>query len=213
MFKDNNDKHNNSKENKTTATNRERSLNENQIYLFQLFLILLKINSFTFGGGYTIVPVISDEFVLKRKLIPAEEMTEIVALAQSAPGPMVVNASLLTGYRIKGVLGALVSLLASVLPCLVLISILYYIYDAVSANLWVKSAFSVMGGVISGVLIVTTFSMARLALKSHPIFGSVLMIMSFVASFFFSINTGIIILVCGLIGLVVFSLFKESSVR
>ena len=170
MFKDNNDKHNNSKENKTTATNRERSLNENQIYLFQLFLILLKINSFTFGGGYTIVPVISDEFVLKRKLITAEEMTEIVALAKSALGPMVVNESLLTGYRIKGVLGALVSLLASVLPCLVLISILYYIYDAVSANLWVKSAFSVMGGVISGVLIVTTFSMASLALKSPPIF-------------------------------------------
>lgn len=213
MFKDNNDKHNNRKNNNTIVANRKSSLDENQIYLFQLFLILLKINTFTFGGGYTIVPVISDEFVLKRKLITAEEMTEIVALAQSAPGPMVVNASLLTGYRIKGVLGALVSLLASVLPCLVLISFLYYVYDAVSTNPWVKSAFSVMGGVISGVLIVTTFSMARVALKSHPLFGSILMLMSFIASFFFSINTGIIIFICSIIGLSVFSLFDESSVR
>ncbi len=99
-----------------------------------LFTTFFKINMFTFGGGYTIVPVIRDEFVNKKKLIDDDEMLDIVAIAQSGPGPMAINTSILTGYRLIGWKGALVCLLASVLPCLIIISIMYYVYNTISQN-------------------------------------------------------------------------------
>lgn len=184
-----------------------------KVSLLYLFFKFLKINAFTFGGGYTIVPVIRDEFVLKKPLIDENEMSSIVALAQSSPGPMAINCSLLTGYRLRGPLGAVVSMLASVLPCLIIISLLFYIYDAFSSNPWVQSALTVMGGVISAVLIITTIDMARNALKKHRIFGIILMVSAFLASFFLEINSGLIILFSGLIGLILFTLIEEEKIR
>lgn len=181
--------------------------------LLYLFFNILKINAFTFGGGYTIIPVIRDEIVLKNPLISEEDMSEIVALAQSSPGPMAVNCSLLTGYRLRGPLGAIVAMIASVLPCLIIISLMFYVYTAVSKNPWVKSALSVMGGVVSAVLIITTIDMARNALKKHTIFGIILMLGAFVASFLFKINTGFIILFSGLISLILFSFIREENLK
>ena len=173
---------------------------EQSISLFTIFMTFLKINTFTFGGGYTIVPVIRDEFIEKKKLIAEEEMLNIVALAQSGPGPMAISTSLLTGYRLRGPIGAIVALTASVLPCLVIITILYYIYEQVQANPWVQSAFSVMSGAISAVLAWTTINMAKTALKKHKYFGLAMMVAAFLASFYFRINTALIILCCGLFG-------------
>jgi len=68
-----------------------------EITLSEIFFTFLKINTFTFGGGYTIVPVIRDEFMMKKKLIDEDEMLGIVALAQSGPGAMAISTSLLTG--------------------------------------------------------------------------------------------------------------------
>lgn len=187
--------------------------NKPTITYWELFFTFLKINTVTFGGGYTIVPVIRDEFMKKKKLIGEEEMLDLVALGQSGPGPMAISTSLLTGYRVLGPMGAIVSLIASVLPCLVIISVLYYVYDAFSTNVWVKAALDVMAGAISAVLVVTTFNMAKGALKKHTIFGSILMVSAFIASFFFKVHTGLVILIAGLIGLTVFSLLKEEEVR
>lgn len=66
-----------------------------------LFKTLLKINAVTFGGGYTIVPIIRDEFVKNKKIIDDDEMMKIIALAQSCPGAMAINTSILLGYRIN----------------------------------------------------------------------------------------------------------------
>lgn len=183
------------------------------VSLWTLFFTFLKINAFTFGGGYTIVPVIRDEFIKRLKLIEEEEMLDIVALAQSGPGPMAISTSLLTGYRVRGPLGAVTCLIASILPCLVIITLLFYAYEAVSTNPWAQSAFAVMGGVISAVLILTTVDMAKTALRKHKRFGLALMFASFSASYFFSVNTALIILFSGFIGLIVFSIFDEGSVH
>lgn len=177
-----------------------------------LFVTFLKINAFTFGGGYTIVPVIRDEFVDRLHLIQEEEMMDLVALAQSAPGPMAINTSILTGYRVLGPLGAITSLVASVLPCLVIISLLFYVYTWVSKNPWVQAAFDVMGGSISAILVLTTWSMGKASLKQHKVFGIVLMILSFCAAYFFEINTALIIFLSGMIGLLVFQLIEERKV-
>lgn len=186
---------------------------KNKISYRDLFFTFLKINSFTFGGGYTIVPVIRDEFVRGKELISEEEMLDLTALAQSGPGPMAINASILTGYRLRGPLGAIVSLSASALPCLVIITILYYIYDSVRDNALVNAAFSVMAGAISAVLVVTSWDMAKLAIKEHKIFGSLLFIAALLGEHFLNINAAIIILISGLVGLFVFSICKEAEVK
>lgn len=183
------------------------------IRLSEIFITFFKINAVTFGGGYTIVPVIRDEFVRKKQLIDEEEMLGLVALAQSGPGAMAISTSLLTGYRLRGWRGAVTALVASVLPCLILISIIFYFYEAFSANFWVKSALLGMGGVISAVLVLTVYDMGRAALKKHFWFSLVLMLGAFTASFVFKVHTVLIILALALIGLVTFSVVSEGQVK
>jgi len=100
-----------------------------------------------------------------------------------------------------------------VLPCLVIITIIYYFYDAFKSNFWVKSALMGMGGVISAVLFITVYDMAKVALKKNTVFSAILMTGAFAASFFFKIQVIIIIVSLALIGFITFSLLKESEVR
>lgn len=181
--------------------------------LWALFSTFFKINLFTFGGGYTIVPVIRDEFVQKRALIEEEEMLDLTALAQSGPGPMAVNTSILTGYRLCGPLGAAVALLAATLPCLLVITLLFYVYQSLRTNPWVNAAFSVMGGAISAILLLTTWNMGKVALKKHPAFGSGILLGAFISGFFLHLNAALIIAVSGLFSLLLFSCVEESRIR
>lgn len=181
------------------------------ISLREIFWTFFKINAFTFGGGYTIVPVIRDEFIHKKSLIEEEEMLDIVALAQSGPGPMAINTSILTGYRLRGPKGAIIATIASVLPCLIIITLLYYVYTEVSQNPLIQTIFAVVSGAISAVLVITTYNMAKTALEENKIFGLILMLGAFLASFVFDINTAIIILVCGFLGFSVFTLIEKKE--
>lgn len=199
------------KRNKQTEHNK-RTPTET-LSLWALFLTFFKINLFTFGGGYTIVPVIRDEFVQKRALIEEEEMLDLTALAQSGPGPMAVNTSILTGYRLCGPLGAAVSLLAATLPCLLVITLLFYVYQSLRTNPWVNAAFSVMGGAISAILLLTTWNMGKVALKKHPAFGSGILLGAFISGFFLHLNAALIIAVSGTFSLLLFSFVEESRIR
>lgn len=188
---------------------------EKEIGLLEIFFTFLKINTVTFGGGYTIVPVIRDEFIHKKKLIDEDEMLNIVTLAQSGPGAMAISTSLLTGYRLRGLKGALTALFASILPCLVIITAVFYAYDAFSSNVWVKAALEGMAGVISAALIITVYTMAKQATKKHKIFSLVLMCLAFIVSYFFKqqVHTSIVVVALGLIGYLTFTFFKESEVK
>lgn len=182
------------------------------ISYFELFRALFKINSITFGGGQTIAPVILDEFSYKRKLISEEEMLDIIALAQSGPGSLAVSVSLLVGYKVKGIFGALTAMLSAILPPLILISIIYYFYQAFASNFWVRAALRGMSGVIGAVLVYTSISLARVALKTHPIFSTLCLVGSFAVAYFTNVNIAWVIVVLALIGLVLFSI-KDIEVK
>lgn len=184
-----------------------------EISYLQLFMLFFKINLVTFGGGYTIVPVVRQEFAIKRNLIDDDTMLNIIALAQTGPGAMATSTSILTGYKLKGVPGAILSLTASVLPCLIIITAISYFYRSFSDNFWVKSALLGMSGVISAVLLVTTYNLGRSALKSTPVFSVLMMVSSFIASYSWGIHTAIIILFLGICGLTVFTVAKEGEVK
>lgn len=186
----------------------DRTVETSTISLSDLFWTFLKINTVTFGGGYTIVPVIRDEFILKKKLIDEDEMLSLVALAQSGPGAMAISASLLTGYKLRGPKGAVVSLAASVLPCIVIISVISLFYREFQSNPWVNAALTGMGGAISAVLFITVYNMGKSALKANREFGVVMMVAAFVLSFFVKFNTALIIAFLALSGLFYFNVVR-----
>lgn len=186
-------------------------MEKKEISLIHLFLTFFKINAITFGGGYTIIVVLRDEFVLRQKLIDETEMLDLTALAQSGPGAMAINASILTGYRLRGPLGAIACMLASALPCLIIITVISYFYQEFRQNFFVNAALAGMAGTIAAVLVVTTYNMGKNVLRKTPLFSAIIMAAAFIASFFFHINSGLIILVFGVMGLVLFSIVKEED--
>lgn len=186
-------------------------MKQKKISLLSMSLIFLKIAAFTFGGGYTIVPVIKDEFAVNRKLIKEEEMLDIVSIATSGPGPMAINASILTGYRLHGVMGGIFAAISSAIPSLLIISVISYFYEAFSQNYYVNAALTGMGGVIAATLIITSYKMAKQALKSHTLLSAIIYITAFIASFIFKINTGIIILVIAIFGLFIYSIIDDEK--
>ncbi len=165
----------------------------------------------TFGGGYTIVPLIREEFVHKENLIRDDEMLDLIALSQTAPGPIAVSTALLTGYKLKGRRGAIVGIIAAVLPPLITISILYYFYTWFADNFWVRAALRGMSGAISAIMLIAVFDLAKTALKQHKVFSSIILIASFSAGLFTSINMGLIILTLILIGVVAFRYVPEEK--
>lgn len=180
-----------------------------EISLLKLFTTFFKINSITFGGGYTIVPVIKDIFVEDLKLIDNDKMMDIVALSQGSPGAMAISCSILTGYKLRGPQGALVCLLASVLPCLIILSLISKFYIEFQNNFYIRSALEGISGVISAVLFITVIKMGIASYKKYPGFTLILIALIFVVAYFFRINTGILILFSAVIGISTFSTLKR----
>ena len=100
----------------------------------KLFLSTFKLSACTFGGGFVIVPLMRKKFVEQLKWIEEQEMMDLTAIAQSSPGAIAVNASILVGYHVAGVPGALISIAGTVLPPLIIISVISFFYTAFRSN-------------------------------------------------------------------------------
>lgn len=180
--------------------------------LWQFFFTIFKISGITFGGGYTIVPVIRNEFVVKRNLLSDEEMFDLIALSQSAPGPIAVSTALLTGYKLKGRTGAILGTVAAILPPLLIISVLFFVYESFAANFWVRAALRGMSGAISAIMIFAVYDLSRACLSRYKVFSGVLMLLTFLVGLFTSISTGLIILALGLFGILAFTFIPEERI-
>ncbi len=110
--------------------------------LLDLFLTFAKIGLFTIGGGYAMIPLIEDECVEKRKWIEAEDMMNLLVVAESTPGPIAINCATYVGFKQKGLIGAICSTLGMVMPSLVIILIIALFLDRFLEITWVANAFS-----------------------------------------------------------------------
>lgn len=165
-----------------------------------LFLSTFKLSACTFGGGYVIVPLMRKKFVEELHWIGEPEMLDLVAIAQSSPGPIAVNASILVGYHMAGVPGALITMLGTVLPPLGIISVISLFYRAFRSNPIVGL---VMTGMLAGVAAVicdVVLGMAKNVLKNRRLLPLAVMIGAFAAVRIFKVNIILIILACGLVG-------------
>ncbi len=107
----------------------------------QLFLSMFKIGLFTFGGGYAMIHLLENEFVEKKQWIESEEFMDLVAIAESTPGPIAINCSTYIGYKRAGFFGAIFATLGMCIPSFVIIFCISLFFDQFLAVSWVKSAF------------------------------------------------------------------------
>ncbi len=176
-----------------------QKLNKLKLFL-TLFFSTLKISAFTFGGGYVIVPLLQKKFVEGLGWIDEEEMLDLVAIAQSTPGPLAINASLLIGYRMAGIAGALVTVLGTVLPPFVIMSVVSVFYIAFRDNVIVSAVLKGMQAAVAAVILDVVITMAHNVIKDKRIFPVLIMIAAFAAAAVFDINVVFIIIICGVLG-------------
>ena len=107
----------------------------------KLFLVLFKIGLFTFGGGYAMISLLENEFVAKRKWLESDEFLNVVAIAESTPGPVAINAATYVGYKLAGFWGSLSATVAVALPSFAIIFLISLFFDAFLSLKYVAYAF------------------------------------------------------------------------
>jgi chromate transporter len=168
----------------------------------KLFTSTLYLSAFTFGGGFVIIPLMKKKFVDNLQWIEENEMLNLAAIAQSSPGAVAVNAAILLGYRVAGILGALIAILGTVLPPLITLSVISLVYTAFRDNIVVKAVLKGMQAGVAAVIADVVISLGANVLKDKDIVSVFIMVGAFIATFFLKINVMYIILACGCIGAV-----------
>ena len=137
--------------------------------LWMLFKECFLLSTFTFGGGYVIIALMKKKFVDEKQLLTEDEILDITTIAQSGPGAVAVNASLLLGYKIKGVIGALVSVIATILPPMIILTVISYFYDAFIANTLIANILNSLTAVVAAVILDIVLGMLMGIIKGKKI--------------------------------------------
>ena len=168
--------------------------------LGQLFLSTLCLSAFTFGGGYVIVSLMKKRFVDEYHWIEEPEMLDLIAIAQSSPGAIAVNGAIVVGYKLAGLIGALVAILATILPPFVIICAISLFYQAFRSNVYVSRVLAGMQAGVGAVIASVVWDMSSDIVKKKSVPSVVIMAAAFLAACVFKVNVIFIILACILIG-------------
>ena len=163
----------------------------------KLFTSTFFLSAFTFGGGVVIVPLMKRKFCDELHWIEEQEILDLTAIAQSSPGPVAVNAAILIGYRVGGALGALITVVGTVLPPLIILSVIAGMYAAFRDNRLVSACLKGMQAGVAAVIADVVLGMGGKIAKTRSILSIALMIAAFIATWFFGWNVALIILACG----------------
>ncbi|MNM86732.1 Chromate transport protein [compost metagenome] len=165
-----------------------------------LFTSTFYLSTVTFGGGFVIIPLMKKKFSDDLKWIEKDELLNLVAIAQSAPGSVAVNSSILIGYRVCGVLGALITILGTVLPPLIILSTISLFYKSFSQNVIVSTILDGMQAGVAAVIIDVVINMGQDIFKEKENLSILLMIITFILSHFFKISVIYLLIICIAIG-------------
>jgi chromate transporter len=176
---------------------------------WQLFRIMFTLSTFTFGGGYVIVSLMKKEFVDHLHWIDDDEMLNLVAIAQSSPGAVAVNGSMLVGYKVGGIRGAIVSILGTILPPFIILSIISQFYAQFRANRYVGAFLLGMQPAIAAIIAEVTLNLGWNIIKKKEVLFIIVMVLAFIANYFAKVNIILLILVCAIIG-AVYAVYSEK---
>ncbi|SNS66732.1 chromate transporter [Anaerovirgula multivorans] len=165
----------------------------------KLFNIFFRVGAFTFGGGYAMIPIIQKEIVENNQLIDESEFLDIIAVAQSLPGPIAVNTAVFVGYKLKGFLGAVATLLGTILPSLVVIIILAIFYDRIKDVHSIQLFFQGVRPAIVALIFMSAIKLSKSISKNR--FNILLMSFAFIGIVFLKIHPIFIVILCAIAGL------------
>jgi len=177
-----------------------------------LFLTFFKIGAFTFGGGYAMVPLIKNEAADKKGWISETDMLDIIAIAESTPGPIAINSATFVGYKTAGVLGSACATLGVVLPSFIIISVLGTLLDRFSSLTPVKYAFTGIRAGVLALIIKALISMFKKCPKQKlnglkrpmDFLPYILMAFAFACVALFGLSSLAVLLICAAVGLASF---------
>ena len=188
--------------------------------LLTLFLTMFKIGLFTFGGGYAMVAIIERELVEKKKWIEHEEFMDVIAIAESTPGPIAINSATYIGYKMAGFFGSLFATLGVVLPSFIIIVIISLFYEQFIQIELVKYAFNGIQACVAYLILSAGLKMFKKLKKT--VLNVILFILTISGIIIFTlffpqidISSIFYILIGGLVGVVVYLInyFKKAKSR
>ncbi len=169
--------------------------------LRKLFLTNLYLSAFTFGGGYVIITLMKKEFVKRFHWIDEQEMLDLVAIAQSCPGPIAVNGAIVVGFQMAGIQGLLISVLATVLPPFVILSLISLCYTAFRSNDYVGWMLNGMQSGVAAVIAQVVVEMTVQLPGTRRWLSILVLCAAFLASYVLEVNAALIILAAAVFGL------------
>lgn len=179
--------------------------------LWALFTTFFKIGAFTFGGGYAMIPLIQKEAVENQGWVTDDDILEIIAIAESTPGPIAINSATFVGYRTAGVLGSACATLGVVLPSFVIILLISGILERFQQVKAVQYAFN---GIRAGVLALLFKALWTMYKKSPKGWAAyVVMAAAFVLTAFCKRNVLIVIIFCAVFGLVTSVMVERRAAK
>ena len=176
--------------------------------LGELFLSMMKIGMFTFGGGYAMINFLDNEFVSKKKWIEQEEFIDLVTIAESTPGPIAINCSTYIGYKKMGLLGALVATVGMCIPSFTIIYLISLFFNSFLEIRWVASAFRGIQACVVFLILLAGLKMLKKIKKTA--FNLTVMLITFTSMtllslFSVSFSSIFYILIFGALGLVIYT--------
>lgn len=180
--------------------------------LLQLFRATFTLSAFTFGGGFVIVSLMKKKFVEELKWLDENEMLDITAIAQSSPGPIPINASVILGYRMAGLTGTIVAILGTAIPPMVIISLISVFYSQFRENQIIATALQVMRVGVAAVIFDVVLNLAKNVWNTKKTFYIGMMVIAFIAAAILDVSAMLIILICLGIGIgdVLISLMQKK---
>ena len=167
--------------------------------LLEIFLTFTKIGAFTFGGGYAMIPLIQHETVGKKKWVTDEDILDIVAIAESTPGPIAINAATFVGHRVAGFKGACAATLGVILPSFVIIALISYVLEEFQGLKAVQYAFF---GLRAGVLALILKAFWNMAKKQKKKKSIIIAAAAFLLAAVLRLNVLLVIVLCAAAGLI-----------
>ena len=182
-----------------------------KVNLWQLFYTFFKTGLFTFGGGYAMIAILEEELVNSKKWITSQDMLDMLVIAESTPGVIAVNTATSVGFRLRGVLGALIATIGVVLPSFLIITALTFVITKfnLEKNKWYQAAFT---GIQACVTILVVNAFVKMSKQIERTWFSVILVLaSFAVALFTNFNVIFVILIGGALGIVYSLIVKHVA--
>lgn len=177
--------------------------------LIEIFALFFKIGSFTFGGGFAMIPMIEKEIIDKKGWVKKDEMIDIFAVSQTVPGAVAINSATFIGYKLAGKLGAVFATAGVILPSFLIITLIAPVFAKFPDNPIVEAAFKGIQPVVVALIVTAALKIWKSSVSD--VIGGLIALVTVVLIMVFDVSAIITILMGGVIGILVSRLFPAKA--